>query len=89
MISSAGPTQEDLEVVLFRGGRGDTGEHVVRYSYYSPLEFSNSRKHMEEAKKGESNVKNASCTKAGQGRRSYCRCFHSYRVLCIMNSMHP
>ena len=70
MISSSGPTSEDVEVVLLQLGVGvgsSRGQHVVRYQYFYPKEVgAESMVIMDK-----SNITN--CVKLRHGKKKYCR----------------
>ena len=66
LISGAGPTKEEVEVVLLQLGQGNAIDknHVIRYQYYIPKV-----KYPENTNK----LAVTSCSKQGHGRKSYCR----------------
>ena len=69
MISSSGPTSEDVEVVLLQLGqeRSSSGQDVVRYQYYFPRESSTASMVI----KNKSNITN--CLQIRQGKQKYCK----------------
>ena len=70
MISSSGPTSEDVEVVLLQLGEGmgsSRGQHVVRYQYYYPREGGAGSMVIRD----KSNITH--CVKQRQGKKKYCR----------------
>ena len=70
MISSSGPTSEDVEVVLLQLSQGmssSPGQHVIRYQYYYPRESSTASMVIMD----KSNITN--CLKLRQGKHKYCR----------------
>ena len=70
MISSSGPTREEVEVVLLQLGDDNSnrgGQHVIRYQYYYPRETSNTSMVI----KSKSNI--TSCLHRRQGRQKFCR----------------
>ena len=70
MITSSGPTEEEVEVVLIQleNPEDNKSQYVVRYQYYHPrIE----KRKVDKVIKGKSNSTN--CLKLGQGKKKYCR----------------